>query len=178
MHGDEIDALPHRTGEPPRTGPSITHVQLTQNGPKEMSDRLAEWITAELPGVRSGPSEISDPPKMRAFLVSVFPNVDLPHDLPDEKATAFFVDGSPPAGVLLMPPNGASEFAHIHPDGSLHLALAPADQEVVVTRGWGERHPFFGDRVNVTMLYSPRNEMELDVAKAVVHAAFRYATGS
>lgn len=118
MHGDHMDTLSDRTGEPPRTGPSIPHVQLSQNGPKEISDRLAEWITAELPGVRSGPSAISDPPKMRAFLVSVFPDVDLPHDLPDEKATAFFVDGSRPAGVLLMPPTGASEFAHIHPDGT------------------------------------------------------------
>jgi hypothetical protein len=37
---------------------------------------------------------------------------------------------------------------------------------------------FFGERVNVKMLYSPRNEVEFDAAKAVAQAALRYATGS
>ncbi|WP_033342065.1 luciferase domain-containing protein [Catenuloplanes japonicus] len=59
----------------------------------------------------------------RAFLTRTFPDAELPDELPTERARAFFVPAAAPDGVLLMPPSGKREFAHLHDDGSLHLAL-------------------------------------------------------
>jgi hypothetical protein len=169
--------LPDRHGEKPRTGPSVPHIQLTQGGPAALSGRLTDWILAELPGVREGPSEISDPAAARAFLTRTFPGAVLPDELPAERARAFFVPRDAPDGVLLMPPSGRREFAHLHDDGSLHLALPAGAREELLAAGWGEPHPFFGGTVNVTMLFGPRDEEELAVAERVVRAAYDYAMG-
>ncbi|WP_199739521.1 luciferase family protein [Streptomyces klenkii] len=76
-----------------------------------------------------------------------------------------------------MPPRLTAEFAHLHPDGSLHLSLATGDQQELIGKGWGERHPLHSAQINVVMLYGPRTDEELAVARAVIRAAYRYATG-
>lgn len=40
-----------------------------------------------------------------------------------------------------------------------------------------ERHPLHSATINVVMLYGPRDDDELAVAKTVVDASYRYATG-
>ncbi|MFF4290356.1 luciferase family protein [Streptomyces sp. NPDC001633] len=71
----------------------------------------------------------------------------------------------------------APGFAHVHADGSLHLALDPADRAAFLSSGWGEKHPLYDHGFNVVMLYAPRDRTELDVAKQVIAASYTYATG-
>jgi hypothetical protein len=146
--------LPTRTGDRPTTGPSVPHVQLSQNSPARLIEALKEWMATALPGAVIRPSEISEPGSL-----------------------AFFVDGTPPPGTVLLPPRLTAEFAHVHPDGSLHLALSTTDQDTLIATGWGERHPLYSPTINVVMLYGPRTDDELAAAKTVVAASYRYATG-
>ncbi|WP_433256847.1 luciferase family protein [Streptosporangium sp. CA-135522] len=147
--------LPAREGDRPETGPSVPHVQLTQNSPDEIRQELKRWMSTELPGTVIRPSEISEPGSL-----------------------AFFLDGTlPPRGAVLLPPRLDAEFAHVHSDGSLHLSLPIEDQRELVAKGWGERHPLYSARINVVMLYGPRDDEEIHVARTVIEASYRYATG-
>jgi hypothetical protein len=149
-------SLPRRAGERPPTGPSVPHVQLGQNSPDALRERLKEWMTGHLHGAVIRPSEISEP-----------------------GALAFFLGDTTPLspGAVLLPPRLNAEFAHVHTDGSLHLALSSDDQREVIEKGWGERHPLYSPTVNVVMLYGPRTDEELASAQAVVAASYRYASG-
>ncbi|MGI5286248.1 luciferase family protein [Nonomuraea polychroma] len=148
--------LPARSGDRPRTGPSVPHVQLSQRSPDEIREQLKQWMSTELPSTEIRPSEIAEP-----------------------RSIAFFLAGGavPPRGAVLLPPRLIAEFAHIHVDGSLHLALSHEDQRELIDQGWGERHPLYSPTINVVMLYGPRTVEELEVAKGVVAASYRYATG-
>lgn len=147
--------LPARGGDRPRTGPSVPHVQLSQNSPARLIEALKGWMSTSLPGTVIRPSEISEPGSL-----------------------AFFLDATPPPpGAVLLPPRLIAEFAHVHLDGSLHLALPGGDQDALIAAGWGERHPLYSPTINVVMLYGPRTDDELAVAKSVVAASYRYATG-
>ena len=58
------------------------------------------------------------------------------------------------------------EFAHIHPDGSLHASLPPIRAEEAVTQGWAVWHPWAKKRPGwggFVMLYTPLTMDELDV---------------
>ncbi|MER6947552.1 luciferase family protein [Nonomuraea sp. NPDC000554] len=149
-------SLPTRAGDRPRTGPSVPHVQLSQNSPGELREQLKQWMSSELPATEVRPSEIAEP-----------------------RSVAFFLndDAQPPEGAVLLPPRLVAEFAHIHIDGSLHLALSQEDQRELIAKGWGERHPLYSPTINVVMLYGPRTEQELEAAKSVVAASYQYATG-
>ncbi|BDM74536.1 hypothetical protein HEK616_80230 (plasmid) [Streptomyces nigrescens] len=148
-------ALPHREGERPRTGPEVPHLQLNQTSPAAVRAELLRWMDAALPGTTWGRSKVSAP-----------------------SSRALFLDGTPPApGALLMPPRGDEEFAHVHADGSLHLALDPADHAAFLSSGWGEKHPLYDRGINVVMLYAPRDQAELCVAQQVIAASYTYATG-
>ncbi|ONI73356.1 hypothetical protein ALI144C_46485 [Actinosynnema sp. ALI-1.44] len=148
-------ALPTRPGDRPETGPAVPHVQLSQNSPDDVRERLTRWMTENLRAAVIRPSEISEP-----------------------GALAFFLDDArPPDGAVLLPPRLDAEFVHVHTDGSLHLALSTEDQDELVAKGWGEPHPLYSPTVNVMMLYGPRTEEELRVAESVVAASYRYATG-
>ncbi|MGY4952770.1 luciferase domain-containing protein [Streptomyces sp. G7(2002)] len=150
-----LPALPERAGDRPETGPEVPHLQFTQTSPPRIREELRRWMAARLPHIITGRSEISAP-----------------------SSWAVFLDGVAPAeGARLLPPRGDAEFAHLHADGSLHLALDPADHAAFLASGWGERHPLSHLGINVVMLYAPRDEAELAVAKKVIGASYRYATG-
>ncbi|MFI0740636.1 luciferase family protein [Streptomyces sp. NPDC021100] len=122
--------------------------------PPSVRQALQSWMAATLTGTRPGRSGISVPDSWALHLT----------------------DPARP-GAVLMPPDGA-EFAHLHADGSLHLSLDAADQEAVLEAGWGERHPLYHpQRANAIMLYAPRDEAELAVARQAVAASYAYATG-
>ncbi|MGK5551420.1 hypothetical protein ACSNOI_07375 [Actinomadura kijaniata] len=57
------------------------------------------------------------------------------------------------------------------------MALAEQDQRELINKGWGKRYPLYSPTINVVMLYGPRDDEELQIAKAVVSASYRYATG-
>lgn len=74
------------------------------------------------------------------------------------------------------------EISHIHerPDYSLHCTLSPKDAKLVISNGWGERHPLSGSRLFSAcyiMLYTPRNEEELEVVCRSVCASIAFMTG-
>ena len=153
----------HQRIFPARPGPrpTITDVepqeQLDQIGPEEIWDELARRAR-ELPGVVERDSAISV-----------------------EGARAYWLDeelvNGPDDSLIIE-----REFAHIHPrpDSSWHLQLPYELAVLVVGAGWGEVHTvvWLGDApANSMMLYSPRNEQEMEVIWSLVEESYRYATG-
>lgn len=146
--------LTPRGGERRETTGTVPHVQLG-------AEPVAE-LDAEL--------------RRRAFLL---PGVeDLPSDrsLPGARGLALDTD-------LLTRPDvisGSREFAHIHPDGSLHVWL-PVERAVEVHETkWGEIHPW-ADRDGfwggVVMVFTPESPAELDVTIRVLVDAYNFVTG-
>lgn len=150
--------LPQRGGPRPETSRRLPHSQLTQHGPDEVIERLRAWCFA-LPGVREEPSGISVP-GARALVMC--DGVDCNHH-------AFMI---------------GREFAHIHPppdNGSLHLQLGAEDAEDVVEQGWGEDHYLVTAGKwpkGLVMVFSPRDEAELEVVKTIVARSYEFAAGS
>ena len=148
--------IPQRLGPRPRTTPRTPHLQQDQHGAPEMSAMLAERVFA-LPDIEEGQSTISDP-----------------------RSRAFWLKRSVPAG----PPNaflGRREIGHFHPwDGSMHVMLPPDVVRQAVASGWAEVHPVAAAGMapeNLVMVYSPRDEQEVNVLFALLQAAYRYAGG-
>ena len=83
------------------------------------------------------------------------------------------------------------EIAHIHAgkDGSVHVVLHPRDCEVVIEKGWGQRHAFSGVGVmkmiagfelpiNYVLVYAPRDRGEVEVVMRIVETAVKFMTES
>ncbi|HET6967919.1 MAG TPA: phospholipase [Ornithinibacter sp.] len=147
--------LPHRAGPSPEVSWAIPQQQLSQNAPTTLQERLFERVSA-MTGVRGADSLISVP-GARAFTLP---------------------EGTGPDDAYLVPQ--AREFAHLHPahDGSLHLALPPAQAADLVAHGWGVPHPWAGTRLSVgfVMLFGPRDGDELEIVSGVVAAAHQHAS--
>lgn len=93
-------------------------------------------------------------------------------------------------GIFLADPNKGNqtvvdishaEIGHIHAfDGSMHLILSPSDTKEVIEKGWGELHGLANgeDRVARTymLIYSPRDQNELDVTNQILDAAVKYSS--
>lgn len=71
------------------------------------------------------------------------------------------------------------EFAHIHPDGSLHAALSPERAREAIEAGWAEPHPMAQYMRNdgMVMLYTPRTMQELDVIFQLIVDSYNFVTG-
>lgn len=85
---------------------------------------------------------------------------------------------SPPA----IAKKSKSEVAHIHTagDATSHVVLSYADCKEVIRKGWGERHRLSGNilPLGYTLLYSPRNETEVEVMNRIFKASLEFMTGS
>lgn len=77
------------------------------------------------------------------------------------------------------------EICHAHPsDGSMHMTLHPADANLLLENGWGERHPLarggwcrrFVPREFV-LIYAPRDEKEVDIIMNIVAASVWWVSG-
>ncbi len=85
-------------------------------------------------------------------------------------------------GLPLMHPElivAGREFAHIHPDGSLHVTLALDRAEQAIAAGWAERHPI-AEHIGIpglVLLYTPRTSDELDVILQLIVDAYNLVTG-
>ncbi|GAA4695870.1 hypothetical protein GCM10023215_37250 [Pseudonocardia yuanmonensis] len=88
-----------------------------------------------------------------------------------------FLDGPADPATLVHP--AERELAHLHPDGSLHLALPDALAYDALGKGWALAHPLAGVRLaaGLVLVPAPRDEAEVEVVAAVVTAAHRAATG-
>ncbi len=151
-------SLPQRMGPQPRTTHGLPHAQITQHGPDRVIDQLRQWAFG-LPGVENHPSLVSVP-GARAMVI---------HDCAGCNQDAFMA---------------GREFAHIHPhpdNGSMHVQLPREDALEVVEKGWGEHHTLVLENlrpIGLVMVFSPRDEAELETAKAVIRRSYEYATGT
>ncbi|CAG5157101.1 uncharacterized protein ALTATR162_LOCUS4893 [Alternaria atra] len=77
------------------------------------------------------------------------------------------------------------EICHAHPsDGSMHMTLHPADANLMIERGWGERHPLarggwcrkFVPR-EFMLVYAPRDEEEVEVVAKIIAAGIWWVSG-
>lgn len=147
--------LSPRPGSKPETTNRLPHSQLTQHGPDAVVNKLHEWAFS-LCGVQNEASGISVP-GARALVM---------HEAARCNHDAFMI---------------GREFAHIHPhpdSGSMHLMLPAEDALEVTEKGWGEDHYLVAAGrfpKGLVMVFSPRDEAELETVKAIVIKSYNYA---
>jgi hypothetical protein len=113
----------------------------------------------ELPHARTGRSLVSAPSSRALHLTA---------NTAAGRAEAFMV---------------ATEFAHLHGDGSgsLHLALPQTIASRALAAGWGEPHPAVAPGLvhpTVVMLFGPRDERELELIWRLVQVSHAFASGT
>lgn len=146
--------LPSRAGAPPDVTAAIPQHQQTQTAAGELQERLWARLAA-LPEVRTGPTKVG---------------VDGTRALLLDRGTA-----AGPDAAFILPDDG--EFAHQHPDGSLHVVLPDAQAYDALAKGWAVAHPLAGLRLSpgMVLVYGPRDPAEMDIVAGIVAASHRYA---
>ncbi|MEV6108611.1 luciferase family protein [Streptomyces sp. NPDC051940] len=150
----DLSGLPARRGpRPGTTGREVPHDQLEDFSPPGIRAALVAYAEG-LPGVRTGPSLVSEPGSLALRLHR------------EEQPFEAFLHPS------------VDEFGHIHRSGFLHLTVPAPDLAVLTELGWTEPHPIsrraeFPD--TIVMLYAPRDEEELAVARTVLRASYDQA---
>lgn len=132
----------------------MPHSQINMRPTPDVNDELFRRAFA-LPNVTNRPTVISVPGARALWLDESLP---LAHPIP-------IVAGR--------------EFAHIHPDGSLHASLSPERACEAIEAGWAEPHPMALNMGNegVVMLYTPRTMQELDVIFQLIVGSYNFVTG-
>jgi hypothetical protein len=148
--------LPMRDAPRPQTTDGVPHVQI---GVEANADLTAELLrrVAKFPSVVLGETRVSLPGAVGFQLESDF---DLAR--PD---------------VIV----GGREFAHLHPDGSLHATLDPDVAKAAVMAGWATPHPWAAQRAGwegFVMIYTPLNDAEFDVVLQLVEGSYSFVTGN
>ncbi len=131
--------IPQRAGPRPLTNKNMPHSQIGVRPVPEVNAELFRRCFS-LPDVRNEPTRISVPGARALWL-----REDLPLAHPEVIAVG-------------------REFAHIHPDGSLHASLSPERARQAIEAGWAEPHPtalYMGNE-GMVMLYTPRTMEELE----------------
>ena len=147
--------LPERETPIPRTTNGVPHVQIGITPDPAISAELLKRV-AEIPGVTIRPTVISLP-----------------------GALGFWISDD----VVLARPEvivGGREFAHLHPDGSLHASLSPQVAAQASKAGWAVAHPWADKRPGwegFVMIYTPANSDELEVVYDLIVQSFTYVTG-
>jgi len=146
--------LPHRLTPRPQTSKGMPHAQFGVMADPAVDRELRRRAYA-LPGVVDRPTVIS---VMGARALWLADDVDLLR----------------PKSILR-----GREFAHIHPDGSLHATLPPQRAREAIEAGWAEPHPIAEQlgMPGLVMLYTPRSMEELDVVVALVVDSYNFVTG-
>lgn len=146
--------LPQREGPRPATHQGMPHTQIGVTPVSEVHAELSRRAFS-LPGVEERPTVISVPGARALWLQDGMPIVR--------------------PGLIVA----GREFAHIHPDGSMHLAVAPGRAREAIDAGWAEPHPIarqFGLE-GMILVYTPRSMEELEVLWELVVDAYSYVTG-
>ncbi len=153
-----IDTIPVRDGDRPATTNTNPHTQLTQQ-PDDIShvENLMDWAFT-FSHIERKPSAISVPGAIAMCMED---------DHTCDSCNAFMI---------------GTEFAHFHPhpDYSMHLGLPQKEAEIIIDKGWGEWHPLIKRGFlppNIIMMYAPRSQEELDVAKFILGLSYAYAKG-
>lgn len=146
--------LPHRETAVPETTNGVPHVQIGVRAVPELSEELLRRV-GELPGVTLGPTRVSLPGAV-GFQLSEDHEIARPD-------------------VIV----GGREFAHLHPDGSLHASLSPELAQEAIQKGWAVAHPWADQREGwegFVMIYSPATQDELNVVIQLVEQSYRFVT--
>ncbi len=147
--------LPIRTTPRPETTNGVPHVQIGAEAVPELAAELLRRVQ-EIPDVDVRDTVVSLPGAKGFWLAD-----DLPLKRPD---------------VIV----GGREFAHIHPDGSLHASLHPATAKAAIETGWAVSHPWSDRRPGwegFVMIYTPVSAEELDVVFQLVLGSYNFVTG-
>lgn len=151
----EGTSLPERTSPRPQTTSTVPHVQIGVRSVPEIDAALLRQV-ASLHGVEIRPTVISLPGAKGFWL--------------NER-----VELARPKAIL-----GGREFAHVHPDGSLHASLTPERAREAVEAGWAVLHPWADQRAGwegFVMLYTPQSMEELAVVFQLVVDSYNFVTG-
>ncbi|MDC0949090.1 DUF5519 family protein [Gammaproteobacteria bacterium] len=146
--------LPQRQSPIPRTTDGVPHLQIGVDPVPELSSELLKRV-ADMPGVVVRNTVISLP-GARGFNVK--------------------------DGIQLTRPEvivGGREFAHMHPDGSLHASLPLALANDAIAAGWAVAHPWADQRpgwAGFVMIFTPTTADELAAVLDLVDASYRHVT--
>lgn len=153
-----LQNMPTRPGDRPLTTNTNPHSQLNQQ-PEDLAhiQQLMDWAFT-LSNIEKKPSAISVPGAIAMCME---------HGHTCDSCNAFMI---------------GTEFAHFHPhpDYSMHLGLPKRNAEIFIDKGWAEWHPLIKRGIlppNIIMLYAPRNQAELEVAKFILGQSYAYAKG-
>lgn len=147
--------LPTRITPRPATTDSVPHVQINVETMPELRDELLRRVS-RIPHVEVRNTVISLPGAKGFWLAD-----ELPLARPE---------------VIV----GGREFAHVHPDGSLHASLHPETARAAVEAGWAVPHPWANRRPGwegFVMIYSPLSADDLDVVFQLVLESYSFVTG-
>jgi phospholipase/carboxylesterase len=147
--------LPIRTTTIPQTTDGVPHVQIGVDAVPELSDALLSQV-AKFPGVKLGATRVSLP---GAIGFRFEDEVSLAH----------------PEVIV-----GGREFAHLHPDGSLHASLKPELATDAIEAGWAVAHPWAKQRTGwdgFVMIFTPTTPDELEVVIQLVKRSYGYVSG-
>lgn len=151
----ELSNLPNRESPRPETTNGIPHIQIDVEAVPEISAELLQRV-------------------------SMIPGVDLRGTVVGRSgSTGFWLNED----TILARPDviiRGREFAHLHPDGSLHASLAPEFAVKAIDAGWAIAHPWAGQRPGLegfVMIYTPGSKDELDVVFTLVMESYRFVTG-
>lgn len=147
--------LPPREAPRPETTNGVPHVQIGVEIRKDLADQLLARVAA-FPGVTLGPTRVSLPGAIGFQLDRKMPMAN-------------------PGSIV-----GGLEFAHMHPDGSLHAALDPDIARQAIDSAWAVAHPWADQRPGwggFVMIYTPTTPEELDVVIRLVESSYTFITG-
>ena len=150
----EHNSLPQRTRPRPPTNKNMPHSQIGVQPVPEVNAELFHRAYS-LPNVTNRPTVISVP-----------------------GARAIWLDESLPLAHPESIVRGR-EFAHIHPDGSLHVSLSPERARDAIEKNWAEPHPMaeYTGNLGMVMLYTPLDMQELDVIFQLIVDSYNFVTG-
>lgn len=150
----EVEGLPIRTGPKPYVSNHVPHVQVGVVPNPAISKELLRRV-GNIPGIEIRDTVMSMPGALGFRLAR---NVKL---------------ARPNLGVRKR------EFAHMHPDGSLHAFLSPELAVEVVNTGWGAHHPYakrWPKWKGFVMVFTPKSKSELQIVVRLVKESFNYLT--
>jgi phospholipase/carboxylesterase len=148
-------SFPMRETPRSETTHGVPHVQIDVQAIPELSEEMLRQV-AEFPGVVLGATRVS-----------------LPGAVGLQLAGDVFI--AQPQAIL-----GGREFAHLHPDGSLHASLLPDTAQAAIDAGWAVAHPWADQRAGwegSVMIHTPITEAELDVVLQLVRGSYTFITG-
>ena len=155
MNSNNPTSFPERKRARPATSQGMPHAQIGIRPITAINDELFRR-SFSLPMVQNRPTVISVP-----------------------GARALWLDEGLPLAHPEVIARGR-EFAHIHPDGSLHLSLPPERAREAVEKGWAEPHPIanYIGIDGMVMLYTPVDQEELEVVFQLIVESYTVVTGN